>query len=86
MMEEERAEEDRKQGIAPNPFIDGGSIRFDFMTGRLPKMLSTRGYVEYFDADDGKKFLKVDKQSYLVLQVPFGKNGGGENLNKYRLL
>eukprot|EP01083_Nonionella_stella_P030773 84290_1 len=82
-IEHEEKERDMALGIAPNPSVSDGEIRYDFSTGHLPKRLSARGYIEYQPGEDGKQFLKVEKLSYLELDIPFTPNGNEKCLNMY---
>ena len=67
----EEEEEDRKQEGGPNPQVEPDRIRFDFTTGRKPRLLAVSGDVAYKQDGAGRRqALKLFKGSSLRLSTP----------------
>ena len=67
----EEDEEDRKQEGGPNPQIDADRIRYDFTTGRRPRLLQLKGGdIAYRPDTGGRKYLKVFASTALQLSTP----------------
>ena len=66
----EEEEEDRKQEGGPNPQVDMDSIRYDFTTGRRPRLLQVKGDIQYKPDAAGKKLIKPFKGAAIQLTTP----------------
>ena len=66
----EEEEEDRRQEGGPNPQVDFDRIRYDFTTGRRPRLIHVKGDVHYRPDTGGKKALKVIKGAAIQLPTP----------------
>ena len=73
----EEEEEDRKQEGGPNPQVDLDRVRYDFTTGRRPRLIQVKGDIHYRPDAAGKKALKVIKGAAIQLATPLAAISGG---------
>ena len=72
----EEEEEDRKQEGGPNPQVDLDRIRYDFTTGRRPRLIQVKGDIHYRPEASGKKCLKAIKGAAIQLTTPLAAISG----------
>lgn len=75
-----RYRKDLEAGISPNPDLSvPGRAKFDFTVNKkLPRGVKSFGYVRHVRQPDGSRALRIDKKSYLQIDLKmFTPNGGG---------
>ena len=81
----EERERDMQQVGGPNPKIGIDNVRYDFSTGRRPRLMQARGDFSYQGGGSGdpETFVKVYAPGVFFLPTPVPRNGGGSKINQY---